>query len=61
MVQTNYWFSRDEFASRVARVQAELKKDGFDVMVYCTDDVVMAKRLEDAGADAIMPAAAPIG
>src|SRR3984885_13106107 len=38
-----------------------LKKDGFDVMVYCTDDVVMAKRLEDAGADAIMPAAAPIG
>ena len=38
-----------------------LKKDGFDVMVYCTDDVVMAKRLEDAGASAIMPAAAPIG
>ncbi|WP_348684482.1 HisA/HisF-related TIM barrel protein, partial [uncultured Brevundimonas sp.] len=34
---------------------------GFDVMVYCTDDVVMAKRLEDAGAAAIMPAAAPIG
>ena len=30
-------------------------------MVYCTDDVVMAKRLEDAGAAAIMPAAAPIG
>jgi thiazole synthase len=38
-----------------------LIKDGFDVMVYCTDDVVMAKRLEDAGAAAIMPAAAPIG
>lgn len=38
-----------------------LVKDGFDVMVYCTDDVVMAKRLEDAGAAAIMPAAAPIG
>ncbi len=38
-----------------------LKNDGFDVMVYCTDDVVMAKRLEDSGADAIMPAAAPIG
>jgi len=38
-----------------------LKKEGFDVMVYCTDDVVFAKRLEDAGADAIMPAAAPIG
>ena len=38
-----------------------LVKDGFQVMVYCTDDVVMAKRLEDAGAAAIMPAAAPIG
>ncbi len=38
-----------------------LIKDGFYVMVYCTDDVVMAKRLEDAGAAAIMPAAAPIG
>jgi thiazole synthase len=38
-----------------------LVKDGFDVMVYCTDDVMMAKRLEEAGASAIMPAAAPIG
>jgi len=38
-----------------------LIKDGFDVMVYCTDDVVFAKKLEEAGAAAIMPAAAPIG
>ncbi|PZN98068.1 MAG: thiazole synthase [Alphaproteobacteria bacterium] len=38
-----------------------LVNDGFDVMVYCTDDVVMAKRLEEAGAAAIMPAASPIG
>ncbi|MFA4949261.1 thiazole synthase [Brevundimonas sp.] len=38
-----------------------LVKDGFDVMVYCTDDVVMAKRLEEAGAAAVMPAASPIG
>jgi thiazole synthase len=30
-------------------------------MVYCTDDPVYAKKLEDAGAAAIMPAAAPIG
>ena len=30
-------------------------------MVYCNDDPLMAKRLEDAGADAIMPLAAPIG
>jgi thiazole synthase len=38
-----------------------LVSDGFDVMVYCTDDVVFARRLEEAGAAAIMPAAAPIG
>ncbi|WP_430418900.1 thiazole synthase [Phenylobacterium sp.] len=35
--------------------------DGFQVMVYCSDDPVYAKKLEDAGAAAIMPAAAPIG
>ena len=38
-----------------------LTAEGFQVMVYCTDDVVFAKRLEGAGAVAIMPAAAPIG
>lgn len=38
-----------------------LIKDGFDVMVYCSDDPLMCKRLEDAGAAAIMPLAAPIG
>lgn len=38
-----------------------LVADGFSVMVYCTDDVVYAKKLEEAGAAAIMPAAAPIG
>jgi len=31
------------------------------VMVYCSDDPVYARKLEDAGAAAIMPAAAPIG
>jgi thiazole synthase len=36
-------------------------KEGFDVMVYCTDDPVFARRLEDAGACAIMPLGAPIG
>ena len=35
--------------------------DGFDVMVYCTDDPVYAAKLEEAGACAIMPLAAPIG
>ena len=38
-----------------------LTKEGFKVMVYCTDDPLMAKRLENAGASAIMPLAAPIG
>jgi len=38
-----------------------LVKDGFKVMVYCSDDVILAKRLEDLGCVAIMPLAAPIG
>src|SRR5258707_8192721 len=38
-----------------------LSKDGFQVMVYCSDDPLMAKRLEDVGAVAIMPLASPIG
>ena len=38
-----------------------LKKDGFTIMAYTNDDPIIAKRLEDAGADAIMPLAAPIG
>mgnify|MGYP002870275038 FL=1 len=38
-----------------------LSKEGFKVMVYCNDDPLIAKRLENAGAVAIMPLAAPIG
>ena len=38
-----------------------LSKEGFKVMVYCNDDPLMAKRLENSGAIAIMPLAAPIG
>ena len=38
-----------------------LSKEGFQVMVYCNDDPLMAKRLENVGAVAIMPLAAPIG
>ncbi len=38
-----------------------LTKEGFDVMVYCNDDPLMTKRLENVGACAIMPLAAPIG
>ncbi len=38
-----------------------LSKEGFKVMVYCNDDPLLAKRLENSGASAIMPLAAPIG
>ena len=38
-----------------------LTKEGFKVMVYCNDDPLMAKRLENVGACAIMPLASPIG
>ena len=38
-----------------------LAKEGFEPMVYCTDDPIAAKQLEDAGAVAIMPLGAPIG
>ena len=38
-----------------------LTKEGFKVMVYCNDDPLIAKKLEDVGACAIMPLAAPIG
>jgi len=43
------------------RATEMLTKDGFQVMVYCSDDPLMAKRLEDVGAVAIMPLASPIG
>ena len=38
-----------------------LVREGFKVMVYCTDDPLLAKKLEDNGASAIMPLASPIG
>jgi len=38
-----------------------LTKEGFQVMVYCSDDPIICKRLEDVGAVAIMPLGAPIG
>ncbi len=43
------------------RATEMLAKDGFKVMVYCSDDPLMARRLEEMGAVAIMPLASPIG
>jgi thiazole synthase len=38
-----------------------LLRDGFQVMVYCADDPIAAKRLEELGCCAVMPLGAPIG
>ena len=43
------------------RATERLAKEGFEVMVYCTDDPIMARRCEEAGAVAVMPLGAPIG
>ena len=43
------------------RATEVLVKEGFEPMVYCVDDPIAAKQLEEAGAAAIMPLGAPIG
>ena len=43
------------------RASEELLKEGFIVLPYTSDDVVLARRLEKLGCHAIMPAASPIG
>ncbi len=40
---------------------AALTEEGFQVMAYCSDDPILCKRVEEAGAVAIMPLGAPIG
>lgn len=51
------------FPDNAATVEAarRLVREGFQVMPYCTDDLVTCKQLEDAGCVAVMPLAAPIG
>ncbi len=43
------------------KAAATLVKDGFDVMVYCSDDPIQARMLEDIGVVAVMPLASLIG
>jgi thiazole synthase len=43
------------------KAAAELVKDGFKVMVYCSDDPIQAQMLEEAGCVAVMPLASLIG
>jgi thiazole synthase len=51
------------FPNMVETVQAAetLVRDGFKVMVYCSDDPILAKRLEEIGCCAVMPLASLIG
>jgi thiazole synthase len=51
------------FPDVVATLKAAeiLVADGFDVMVYTSDDPILARRLEEIGCVAVMPLAAPIG
>jgi thiazole synthase len=51
-------FPDNEQTLEAARV---LVKEGFTVLPYFTDDLIMAKKLLDAGCAAVMPLAAPIG
>lgn len=43
------------------KASEELLKEGFTVLTYTSDDVVLARRLEEMGVHAIMPGASPIG
>lgn len=47
----------------IATLQAteQLVKEGFEVLVYTSDDPIMARRLKEAGAASVMPAGSPIG
>lgn len=45
----------------LVEVAGRLIKDGFQVLPYCTEDLVLCQRLVDAGCQAVMPWAAPIG
>ena len=49
------------YLPKTLRATEILAKEGFKPMVYCVDDPIAAKRLEDVGAVAIMPLGAPIG
>ena len=46
---------------QLLRATETLVKDGFTVLPYTNDDPILARKLEDAGAAAVMPLAAPIG
>jgi thiazole synthase len=59
VIGDDYTLQPDPYATLEAATQ--LVREGFDVFAYTTDDLVVAKRLRDAGCAAIMPWGAPIG
>ena len=48
-------------AVETLRAASELVADGFEVLAYCGDDPITARKLADVGCAAVMPLAAPIG
>ena len=58
MQHDRHCITDEKSTSRAAKM---LIADGFYVMVYCSDDPVYARKLEEAGCCAIMPLGAPIG
>lgn len=46
---------------RLVQTAEHLIKDGFKVLPYCTEDLILCQRLVDVGCQAVMPWAAPIG
>jgi thiazole synthase len=46
---------------RLVQTAEALIKDGFKVLPYCTEDLILCQRLVDVGCQAVMPWAAPIG
>ncbi len=59
VIGDDYTLQPDPF--ELVEAASRLVKDGFQVFPYCTDDLVLCRRLLDAGCQLLMPWAAPIG
>ncbi len=59
VIGDDYTLQPDPFG--LVEAAAELVGDGFQVFPYCTEDLVLCRRLLDAGCEILMPWAAPIG
>lgn len=59
LIGDEYTLQPDPF--ELVKATEILIKDGFKVLPYCTDDLILCRRLADLGCDVIMPWGAPIG